>query len=105
MTPKEAYYISKNNPSKFNMNKDYYESIIATDACRSYMYSRYVLEGRFELGEKVIATHHGYSSTYAKNILKGRFELGEYIMFDRKYCIRNYMQFNENKTPIYYKFI
>ena len=43
----------------------------------SYLYARYVLKGRFELGEILIAANPEYSYLYARDILKGRFELGE----------------------------
>ena len=67
MTPQEAYYLAADNPSKFKRKKDYYESIIATNAYYSYMYARYVLNRRFELGEyrmspfELIEYHHKIS--------------------------------------------
>ena len=131
MTAQDAYILALKNYSEFKKNKDYYESIIATDFEYSYYYAYYVLEGRFEKGEPVIATN-GESSydyareivkgrfelgekalaksdsiayNYAKHTIRGRFELGEYIIFTRKYYIPYYMTYINDKTPIYYKFI
>ena len=53
------------------------EQYIASDAFNSYLYASDVLKGRFELGEPAIAQDSEYSYLYARDVLKGRFELGE----------------------------
>ena len=58
ITPYTAYKLSQNNPSKFKIKKDYYESIIAKDFKYSYYYAKEKLKGRFEKGENIIMRVH-----------------------------------------------
>ena len=51
------------------------EGMIATDALFSYRYAVEVIKERFELGEKAISTDPAYSFAYTRNVLKGTFEL------------------------------
>ena len=104
MTPEEAYDVSIANPSEFKKNKDYYESILAMSGPYSYNYARDILS-RFEKGEKTIATHDYYSYLYAKYILNDRFELGEYAFCIDLPCFERYIPVIKNKTSFYYKFI
>ena len=103
-TPSETYWLSKNNPSEFNKNKEHHESVIATDVYYSYFYAERVLKGRFEKGDKVIAAS-GFCILYTKNILKCRFESCEYIIANNNRFFKGYLNCIDNKIPIYYKFI
>lgn len=49
-----------------------YEPIIARSAKYSYLYARFVVQGRFELGEKKIFKDIEYSARYASTVIKGR---------------------------------
>lgn len=53
------------------------EEVIATDTYYSFIYAKYVIQGRFELGENAIATSALFSCRYAVEVIKDRFELGE----------------------------
>ena len=53
------------------------EEIIAADTYYSFIYAKYVIQGRFELGENAIATSALFSYRYAVEVIKERFELGE----------------------------
>ena len=108
MTPKEAYWLARDNPSEFEKNKDEYESIIATDGLIAYYYARDILKSRFEKSEDIIATDGWYSYCYAKDVLKGRFEKGEYKTSTSKYDFLWYyiiIKSEPNILSFYYKFI
>lgn len=61
------------------------EQLVSMDMCYSYLYARWVLKGRFKLGEGLISTDGFYSYIYANTVLHRRFELGEKsIMFSSK---------------------
>jgi hypothetical protein len=49
-----------------------YEPIIARSAKYSYLYARFVVQGRFELGEKKIFKNIEYCCRYATTVIKGR---------------------------------
>ena len=53
------------------------ERIISTSGRYSHLYARYVLKGRFPLGEAAIASSTITSYEYAVIVLKGPFSLGE----------------------------
>lgn len=40
----------------------------------AFNHAKYVLKGRFKLGEKAISKEPAHASLYARHILKGRFE-------------------------------
>ena len=49
-----------------------YEPIIARSAKYSYLYARFVVQDRFELGEKKIFKNIEYCCRYATTVIKGR---------------------------------
>lgn len=75
---------------KFGKRIPKLEKMIATDARHSYLYAKYIVKGRFKLGEKKIATDVYYSYWYAKDVIKGRFELGEPIIATNTYYSYRY---------------
>lgn len=80
MTPKEAYLTLINRPSLSEEKTFNLECIIAEDSSYSFNYARYVLKGRFELGEGSISKDSENSCSYAYRILKGRFKIGEEVI-------------------------
>jgi len=68
MTPQEAYYkaltLGKRIPKL--------EPVISKDAFYSYCYAKYVIKGKWELGEPAISQDACCSCLYAKYIIKGR---------------------------------
>ena len=82
MTPKEAYWLSVDDPFRFKKRKDYYESRIALCKFHSLIYSKKLLFNRFEKGEYSI--------------------IQDTVYFKKFYITR---LTTSNKTHIYYKFI
>jgi len=66
--PQEAYY----KAITLGLRIPELEAIISKDAQCSYIYAKYVIKGRFILGEPVISKDAQYSYYYAKNVIKGR---------------------------------
>lgn len=56
-------------------------------------YAKYVIKGRFELGESIIATDEEYSYYYAFDVLKSPFPLGEPVLTKSKYYSYLYTHF------------
>lgn len=93
-------YCKKNNLNPGNPVHAYYytkyilegrfellEKNIKGDAEISYWYARDVIKGRFKLGEKAIASDIRCAYLYALNILEGRFKLGEKVIAsDREFA-------------------
>ena len=89
MTPEiAAYDILRNEP--LHKDRETLEQTLCSDAECSYKYARYVMnaenswdlaryviKGRFLLGEAAISTSDEYSYQYAEWVIGGRFELGE----------------------------
>ena len=73
MTPQEAYLKCKNKKIRIPE----LESVIANDPDYSYLYSRDVIKGKWEGGEKSIATRPECSYWYASYIIKEKWEEGE----------------------------
>ena len=75
MTPEIAYKtLRKNNNHK---DRESLEQIISESAEYSCLYAKYVIKGRFVLGEATISKDALYSYYYAKDAISGRFELVE----------------------------
>jgi len=73
MTPQEAY----NEAEELGERIPKLEGIILKDAAYSFYYAKYIIKGRWELGEAVISKDTFYSYYYALHVIKGRWELGE----------------------------
>lgn len=68
MNSKQAFEYCRDNKKRVPE----YEPIIARSAKYSYLYARFVVQGRFELGEKKIFKNIEYSARYASTVIKGR---------------------------------
>jgi hypothetical protein len=76
MSPLLAYLKCKNQKKRIPELED----VIVTDPFCSYCYTRDVIKGIWEKGEKIISTDSKSSYWYAKDVLKGRFIEGEKII-------------------------
>jgi hypothetical protein len=61
------------------------EVIFAKDPKHSYYYANFVIEERFEEGERSIATDSYYSYCYATGVIRGPFSLGHHVIFKSHY--------------------
>jgi len=68
MTPQEAY----NKALQRGKRMPELKPVISKDAYYSYLYAKYVIEGRFILGEPAISKNAEYSYWYAINVIKSR---------------------------------
>jgi len=68
MNSKLAFEYCRNNKKRVPE----YEPIIARSAKYSYLYARFVVQGRFELGEKKIFKNIEYCCRYATTVIKGK---------------------------------
>lgn len=66
------------------------EEIISKYDHYSYFYAKYVLKGRFELGEEVIIKKEHYLYYYCQDIVQGRFGQGEKALSKNIYCSYHY---------------
>jgi len=73
MTPQEAYDKAK----ELGLRIPELEPVILKDAFYSFLYAKYVIEGRFILGEPTISKDAEVSYHYSFYVIKGRFILGE----------------------------
>jgi len=76
MIPEEAYH----KASALGKRIPELEGILIKDACFSYRYAFFVIEGIFILGEPAICKDALYSYWYAKDVIKGRFISGEAVI-------------------------
>jgi len=102
MTPKEAYEIAEaiahgRDISGRTIVDRGLELIIATDSFWSYTYAKYVLHGRFKLGERAISESGEWSYIYALCILYDRFPLGEDAIRYTEYAQLYEMKFGFSK--------
>ena len=64
---------------------------LASDPYVAYTFARtYLVNRRFNRGEKTIALDPYYAFTYARDVLKGRFEKGEEAIAGDPYCAFKY---------------
>lgn len=88
--PEGEHIISTNKHASFAYLEKYpcvsiCEQAISKSLSFSMMYAKWVLRGRFVLGEPVIAKNAFYSYQYAKDILNERFPLGESVILESHY--------------------
>ena len=69
------------------------EEILAKDAAFAYYYAKFVLKGRFIAAEPIIAKIAFLSVNYAKNVVKGRFTLGERAIYGDYDYAKSYIAF------------
>lgn len=74
VTPEIAYRYTRENGPDENL-----EMIIATDAKYSFWYAKYVLRGKFELGERIIASNQYINRQYIDDVINYDFELADKI--------------------------
>lgn len=74
ITPEIAYRYARENGPDDNL-----EMIIATDAKYSFWYAKYVLRGKFKLGERIIASNHYINKQYNDDVINYDFELADNI--------------------------
>ena len=87
MNPKQAFRALSRNSHK---KRDVLEQTISQDAEFSNDYARYVIEGRFELGEEAISQSAIWSYQYAHDVIQGRWELGEAAISTSAYYSYHY---------------
>lgn len=78
------------------------EPIISQSPEFSYKYARYVVNGRWEMGEHTISQNARYSFQYAQHVLKDRFPMGEETIINDTYYANEYaVKFVKDRWPEY----